>query len=335
MAWRELEPPGRFLARVEPSKADSLWYDVGDDTAGKRAGRTLGEKMAAQPSATSSSSGPKKTAAFSADRPCSSGKTTKAVARDTTAGGVRRGQANDPTSSIKFSTVSPPARKPLLSSSYIASFCGNKRATREEEEKPLASSSYIANFCGNQRLATRGEERGEERLERSLSGFLFDLRSPPPMGASASAVSMIETERKEHYHNMQKMKKQKTDCSSQFWPGTAKGRDIMRVNQEHDLNFNIVMEKQRMAATTGGSQQHLQLPGAVPCEAKSSSCAVHYDVLRPSCWGCAVEAESLNQLDISDMFGSDMDDTLKSGHHRLIDENGIPTAEYLTRNVWD
>ncbi|CAB9511530.1 Transcriptional regulator [Seminavis robusta] len=44
LAWRELSPPGRFLARVDPSRADSLWEDVGDEQACKRAGRTLGEK---------------------------------------------------------------------------------------------------------------------------------------------------------------------------------------------------------------------------------------------------------------------------------------------------
>lgn len=52
LAWRDLSPPGRFLARVDPSRADSLWEDVGDDQACKRAGRTLGEKCSAKATST-------------------------------------------------------------------------------------------------------------------------------------------------------------------------------------------------------------------------------------------------------------------------------------------
>jgi hypothetical protein len=44
LAWRDLDPPGRFLARENPSLADSVWYDVGDELATKRTGRTLGER---------------------------------------------------------------------------------------------------------------------------------------------------------------------------------------------------------------------------------------------------------------------------------------------------
>ena len=51
LAWRDLSPPGRFLARMDNSRADSLWYDVGDDAACKRAGRTLGERCAHKVSA--------------------------------------------------------------------------------------------------------------------------------------------------------------------------------------------------------------------------------------------------------------------------------------------
>lgn len=61
LAWRDLSPPGRFLARMDNSRADSLWYDVGDDAACKRAGRTLGERCATKsetiPSGKSNGSG--------------------------------------------------------------------------------------------------------------------------------------------------------------------------------------------------------------------------------------------------------------------------------------
>jgi hypothetical protein len=43
-AWRNQNPPGRFLARTDSSTSDSLWYDVGDDHAIKRATKTLGER---------------------------------------------------------------------------------------------------------------------------------------------------------------------------------------------------------------------------------------------------------------------------------------------------
>ena len=42
--WRSLNPPGRFLARTNPERADSLWREVGDDLARKRASKTLGER---------------------------------------------------------------------------------------------------------------------------------------------------------------------------------------------------------------------------------------------------------------------------------------------------
>ncbi|CAB9511526.1 expressed unknown protein [Seminavis robusta] len=43
-AWRNLQPPGRFLIRTEPSSTNSLWHDVGDAQAIKRATKTLGER---------------------------------------------------------------------------------------------------------------------------------------------------------------------------------------------------------------------------------------------------------------------------------------------------
>jgi hypothetical protein len=43
-AWWNQNPPGRFLARTDSSTSDSLWYDVGDDHAIKRATKTLGER---------------------------------------------------------------------------------------------------------------------------------------------------------------------------------------------------------------------------------------------------------------------------------------------------
>lgn len=43
-AWKSLDPPGRFLARRDPSSHDSLWYDVGEQLAVKRTIKTLGEK---------------------------------------------------------------------------------------------------------------------------------------------------------------------------------------------------------------------------------------------------------------------------------------------------
>lgn len=54
MSWRQLNPPGRFLARIDDSCADSHWYDVGDEVACKRAGRTLGERAAASRDGSSS-----------------------------------------------------------------------------------------------------------------------------------------------------------------------------------------------------------------------------------------------------------------------------------------
>lgn len=74
MAWRELDPPGRFLARIDPSRADSLWEDVGDEMACKRAGRTLGEKSVSKTSLKLKHDDQEKkpTAVFSADQAFSS-----------------------------------------------------------------------------------------------------------------------------------------------------------------------------------------------------------------------------------------------------------------------
>ncbi|CAB9528301.1 Transcriptional regulator [Seminavis robusta] len=41
--WRNLNPPGRFLTRTNPDNADSLWHDVDDKLATKRALKNLGE----------------------------------------------------------------------------------------------------------------------------------------------------------------------------------------------------------------------------------------------------------------------------------------------------
>jgi hypothetical protein len=43
-AWRNLDPPGRFLTRTDSSTSDSFWCDVGDAHAVKRATKTLGER---------------------------------------------------------------------------------------------------------------------------------------------------------------------------------------------------------------------------------------------------------------------------------------------------
>lgn len=43
-AWRNMDPPGRFLTRTDPTRADGFWHDVGTATAVKRATKTLGER---------------------------------------------------------------------------------------------------------------------------------------------------------------------------------------------------------------------------------------------------------------------------------------------------
>ena len=42
--WRNLDPPGRFLARTYPNQASSTWHEVGDKLATKRALKNLGER---------------------------------------------------------------------------------------------------------------------------------------------------------------------------------------------------------------------------------------------------------------------------------------------------
>lgn len=42
-AWRDLTPPGRFLARTYPDRVDSLWHEVRDEIARKRASKNLAE----------------------------------------------------------------------------------------------------------------------------------------------------------------------------------------------------------------------------------------------------------------------------------------------------
>ncbi|CAB9497068.1 expressed unknown protein [Seminavis robusta] len=42
--WRTQDPPGRFLAKTDPAKGDdSLWHDVGDQVAGRKASKILSE----------------------------------------------------------------------------------------------------------------------------------------------------------------------------------------------------------------------------------------------------------------------------------------------------
>jgi len=42
-AWRNLEPPGRFVAKKKASSGEVFWHDVGDDLARKRAAKSLSE----------------------------------------------------------------------------------------------------------------------------------------------------------------------------------------------------------------------------------------------------------------------------------------------------
>jgi hypothetical protein len=43
--WRGRDPPGRFLIRTDPAKGESsLWHDVGEDMATKKAAKTLSER---------------------------------------------------------------------------------------------------------------------------------------------------------------------------------------------------------------------------------------------------------------------------------------------------
>lgn len=45
--WRALNPPGRFLAKSDPSMGDdSYWHDVGDKEAKKKASQCLRERTA-------------------------------------------------------------------------------------------------------------------------------------------------------------------------------------------------------------------------------------------------------------------------------------------------
>lgn len=46
-AWRRQNPPGRFIARTDPSnKEGSLWEDVGDEMAWRKAAKVLSEGLA-------------------------------------------------------------------------------------------------------------------------------------------------------------------------------------------------------------------------------------------------------------------------------------------------
>ena len=49
-SWRAEDPPGRFLTRTDPSNADeSLWHDVGNEMALKKAAKILTEKASSTP----------------------------------------------------------------------------------------------------------------------------------------------------------------------------------------------------------------------------------------------------------------------------------------------
>ena len=152
LAWRDLSPPGRFLARMDNSRADSLWYDVGDDAACKRAGRTLGERSAPKVSAGDNSN---------------SKRTGKKDLASTRLGQYFMEKKESP-DLISSCFKDGPTRK-VLDSTKLSSSSGLKR--------PRDSLDYIASLTssalsmGDSSTSRHNESDANERLQPSHKRF--------------------------------------------------------------------------------------------------------------------------------------------------------------------
>lgn len=138
LAWRDLSPPGRFLARVDPSRADSLWEDVGDDQACKRAGRTLGEKCSAK-----AASAKQPQPQHAQEPECNKEKQTAdyAVSDDHLSSLIESRGA----SSKKVGAHRPSTRKsPQVSMDFISSFKSRQSPPTSNKRRRLATRNLMA-----------------------------------------------------------------------------------------------------------------------------------------------------------------------------------------------
>ena len=194
LAWRELSPPGRFLARIDSSRADSLWYDVGDDAACKRAGRTLGERSAPKASASNSS--------------------------------IQESEKKkDPTSHLLDYLVAEggPDRIPQK----VSSSSSLKRRSGSRDFIASLTSSSLPNSDGIATPWIHQERNGNERLQPSKKKFktvTSQSAKSPPVGAAASFLHDFDLRQK--VSSLVTTNKVSNDCClNKFYPSKVSNRD--------------------------------------------------------------------------------------------------------------